>query len=102
MKGSKLTLILDIIAVVRLTKLILEDEITQPLRDLVHKRFPPNTKLGYLFTCPWCMSIWVGASIFGLRRLSPELATTVSSILTASQITGLSGRLSDDLQARGW
>lgn len=88
-KTTILTIILDIVAVIRLTRLINEDVITEPLRDLVWKRFPPNTKLGYLLTCPWCMSIWAGLAITLLRKASPTLATSVSTILAASQVTGM-------------
>lgn len=82
-------LLLDIVATRRLTKVINEDYVTQPLRDAVWKRFPPHkSKIGYLFTCDWCMSIWAGVIIFSLRHKYPEIADIVSGILTASQITG--------------
>jgi len=52
------------LAAYRLTRLIIQDEITQDIRDKIFDRFPPqNTKLGYLFTCPWCISIWVGTGL---------------------------------------
>lgn len=88
-------ILLDIIAVVRLTRLINQDVITEPLRDFVWERFPPNTKIGYLLTCPWCMSIWAGLSITLLRRFFPKTADIVSTTLTASQVTGT-------LAERGW
>lgn len=81
-------ILLDILAVVRLTKLINTDVITEPLRDLVWSKYPPNTKIGYLFTCPWCMSIWAGLSITLLRRYLPSVADVVSTTLAASQVTG--------------
>lgn len=91
MKGSKvtpITIILDILAVIRLTRLINEDVITEPLRNLVWSKFPPNTKLGYILTCPWCMSIWAALAITILRHTCPTLATSVSTILAASLATG--------------
>lgn len=81
-------ILLDIIAVVRLTRLINTDVITEPLRDLVWSKFPPNTKIGYLLTCPWCMSVWAGLSITLLRHYFPRVADVVSTTLAASQITG--------------
>ena len=85
-----LWLIVDIIAVYRLTKLAIDDEITYEIRQKVWEKFPPETtKIGYLFTCPWCMSIWMGAGIFALRKVDPELANYVSSVLTASAATGI-------------
>lgn len=83
-------LLLDIVATRRLTKLINEDYVTSPLREAVWKRFPPHkSKIGYLFTCSWCMSIWAGIIVFSLRYKYPEIADIVSGILSASQATGM-------------
>lgn len=82
------TLIADVIAVRRLTRLIQDDRITEELRDLYWDKFPVNTKMGFLLTCPWCVSIWAGLAIFGLRKLSPETANILSGLLAASEITG--------------
>lgn len=82
------TLIADVIAVRRLTRLIQDDRITEELRDLYFDKFPVNTKMGFLLTCPWCVSIWAGFAIFGLRKLSPETANILSGLLAASEITG--------------
>lgn len=90
-----LNLLVDIVAVVRLTRLINQDVITEPLRDLVWSKFPPNTKIGYLLTCPWCMSIWAGLSITLLRRYLPGVADIVNTTLAASQVTGI-------LANKGW
>lgn len=83
------TLLIDIIAVRRLTRLIQEDRITEPLRELIFDKFPPQSTLtGYLLTCPWCISIWASLVIFGLRKLHPETANYLSSVLAASEVTG--------------
>lgn len=85
-----ISLLLDIVATYRLTRLIVRDEITADLREIVFKRFPPRTsKLGYLLTCTWCISIWAAGGIFTLRRLSPETADYVSGILAASAVVGI-------------
>lgn len=82
-------LLLDIVAVYRLTKIIIEDRITDELRDFIWKRFPPHSsKFGYLFTCPWCVSIWAGIIVFGLRRIDPKAANWLSGTLAASEATG--------------
>lgn len=91
---------LDIAAVYRLTKLVNEDKITEPWRKATAKKFPPkvNPDTGlfeqsmpaYLLSCPWCVSIWAGAFIFTLRRISPEAADWLSGILAASAVTGIS------------
>ena len=85
-----ITLIVDIVAVYRLTKLAIDDEIFSDVREKVFEKFPPETtKIGYLFTCPWCMSIWMGAGVFALRKASPELADYVSAVLAACAASGL-------------
>lgn len=93
------TLITDTLATVRLTRLILDDEITRPARekalqaliDLGERRpdlLPVTERLEYLLSCPWCVSIYSGAAIFALRRVAPGLADVVSGALAASAVTG--------------
>lgn len=83
-----LSLIIDIIATYRLTKLVMEDKITEPLRDFVYEHFP-KSKLSYLIACPWCISVWAALVIFAIRRLYPEKADYLSSVLAASAVTGV-------------
>lgn len=84
------SLLLDIVAVYRLTKLVLDDQILDDVRNKIWDRYPPeSTKIGYLFTCPWCTSIWAGLLIFGLRKTNPQFADYLSSTLTASAVTGV-------------
>ena len=83
-------LIIDIVATYRLTKLILDDKITEKFRNLLFEKYPPRSSMiGFLFTCPWCISIWAAAGIFLLRRIDPEFTDYVSGLLTASAITGI-------------
>lgn len=92
-----LTLLSDTLAVYRLTKLINEDRISEPLRDLLSKKFPPKRMpIGikqswpvYFVYCPWCVSIWAAIAIFTLRKISPETADLVSGILATSAVTGV-------------
>jgi Protein of unknown function (DUF1360) len=86
---KSLSLLIDIIAVYRLTKLILDDKLTEDLRGLVFENFPRGSKMSYLFTCGWCISIWAAIGIFTLRAVSPQKADYVSSILAASAVTGV-------------
>lgn len=83
-----LDLVVDILATYRLTKLILDDKLTEDLRFLVFDKFPRDSKMSYFMTCPWCVSIWAGAAIFGLRKISPQTADIVSGMLAASAVTG--------------
>lgn len=53
----------------RLTHLVVEDKITEDLREAVFKRHAPETtKLGYLFTCTRCSSVWAGLIVLLLGR----------------------------------
>lgn len=83
-----ISIITDIVATYRLTKLILDDKLTEDLRNMVFSRYPRDSKMTYFITCPWCVSIWAGAAIFTLRKLSPQTADIVSGMLAASAVTG--------------
>ena len=84
-----ISLITDVLATYRLTKLIMDDKITEDFRNLIFEKFPRDSKLAYLLTCPWCVSIWAGLTIFTLRRISPETADLISGLLAASAVTGV-------------
>lgn len=90
MRLSATRLVNDILAVKRLTKLAQEDFLTEPLRNYIYEKFPPEShKLGYLLSCPWCLSIWIGAGYFILRKKYPQTTDYLSSILTASLVSGV-------------
>lgn len=74
----------------RLTRLIIEDAILETPREALFKRFPPETtRIGYLLTCYWCLSIWISL-IFVLCYILVPTATLVAAlILTISSVTGL-------------
>ena len=65
------------------TRLVMEDKITEPIRDLIFKH-APNHPLAYLITCPWCTSIWVAALLVILPSLSPRIASQITAILALS------------------
>jgi hypothetical protein len=100
-------LLVDVAATARLTRLVLDDEITAPARekalealiDLGERRpdlKPVTDKLEYLLSCPWCVSIYAGLLIFTLRKAAPGVADVVSGALAASAVTGLAySRLTD-------
>lgn len=83
------TFIEDALATHRLTRLVTTDEIAAPVRELIWKNFPPeSTKLGYLITCPWCTSIWVGAGVALARRYVPGWSL-LAPALAASSVAGI-------------
>lgn len=73
----------------RLSRLITTDVIAEPLRNLIWKKFPPHTQLGYLFTCNWCMSIWFASLITICYTIVPTATLFCCVILALSAITGV-------------
>ena len=65
------------------TRLVMEDKITEPIRNLIFKHAPDHP-LAYLITCPWCTSIWVAAVLVILPTLSPKVASQITAILALS------------------
>lgn len=105
---TALLVLLTILAVYRVTRLLTEDKIpivAQPRDFLVNwldplpsdiaagRRQPTSTSaraVAYLLTCPWCMSVWVGAALL------PVVHTWVAPLPypwllwpAASAVTGL-------------
>lgn len=84
------SLIVLVLSTYRLTKLINDDYILHDIRQKVLKKFPPSTsKIGYLFTCPWCMSIWSAGCLLVLHKFAPNIYEYIALILTSSAVTGL-------------
>lgn len=74
------------LAVARLTRLVTDDTITEPLRQRVAGRWPQAETF---LRCPWCVSIWLAAGWAGLSALAPSVVATGGPILAWSQIAGL-------------
>lgn len=81
----------DALATHRLTKLVIDDKITEDLRNKVFARYgnPDDSKISYLITCPWCVSIYVGLGVAVLRTVAPRHWSIVSGALASSTLTGL-------------
>jgi len=82
------------LAVARLTGLITADEISRPARDWVIANLPPYPvfiPVEYLLTCPWCVSIWVGAAtvLMAWRWGGAPWLLGVALVLAMSQIAGM-------------
>lgn len=77
------------LATFRIARLLTVDYIFEWLRNLVWKRFPPSTHLGYLFTCMWCMSIWSASLIVICYTIVPTATVVVATIFALSAVAGL-------------
>lgn len=83
-------LIVDALAVYRLAILITQDAITARFRDLLTGRAPlvKRPRVAVFITCPWCVSIWIGAGVVVLTRLWPDGWQYVALALALSGVTG--------------
>jgi hypothetical protein len=76
--------------VYRLTRLIVLDEILAPVRDWIwDRKSPRSSHIGYLFTCSWCMSLWVALPIVFSYVVFPSITILIGCIFTLSAIAGL-------------
>lgn len=94
---SYLHAVLLAVATLRLTRLVIEDDITESLREYVWDRYggPEESKIGYAITCYWCTSIYAATTIMTLYSISKNLGIYVAAILCFSYITGfVSNRVS--------
>ena len=57
-----LTTLLTILFVWRVIRLLIADAILDRPRNAIVLRLGPDHWLGYLVTCAWCVSVWVGAA----------------------------------------
>ena len=83
----------DVLAAARITRLLVDDKITEPIRkELVQS---DNEYLSYLPTCPMCVSVWAGAAVAtGLipRKLKYALALSEAAIITRKLLESLPTR----------
>ena len=86
---NPINFVVDALAVYRLTKMVNEDFIFNDLREKIFEKFPPDTRLGYLFTCNWCMSIWCAAFLMTIKSLRPNEYKVFATILATSGVTGI-------------
>lgn len=86
-----LDLAVDSLAVKRLTRLVTEDVITEPLRTAWFTQFggPETNKISYLITCPHCTSIYIATAVTAARMMIPRLWSPAAYALALSSVTSL-------------
>ena len=77
------------LAAYRLCRLLVEDTLLESFRNLVWRRFPPTTYLGYLITCYWCTGIWASSLVICMYTIVPTPTFAVSLILAISTVVGI-------------
>ena len=78
---TPMTLIVRGLAVARLTQLVVEDEITQPIRDRVHKAYEETPdgsltegvwdKVDTAINCGACTSVWAAGGVLTAEAAGP-------------------------------
>lgn len=86
---SALELIVLALAVFRITRLLIEDEIFDTPRDWLYAKFRGKPLLTYLLTCYWCLSMYVAVVVVGLYLLIPIPTLIVCVVLALSAVVGL-------------
>lgn len=83
------------LACFRATRLVTTDVVFNGLRERFWRRFPPETSaLGYLSTCDWCASVWVGSTLAISYTIFPSATLLASLPLALSAVAGyLAARL---------
>ena len=96
-----LLLIVALLAAFRLTRLATTDFILDPLRRRLAGTLAEDVDpgeghdarpwIGYLVTCPWCMSVWLSPIPVTLAVLWPDNRVILIGLvsLAASAVTGL-------------
>ena len=81
-----------VLATRRLTQLVVEDELTRPIRERIGQwadRHPQNSlpdRLAYLATCSACTSVWAAAGVLGATRLPAGRALVRVLALSAAAL----------------
>jgi hypothetical protein len=87
---SAVDLVIFSLATYRITRLITTDHVFNRIRDKFWNRFPPETtKLGYLITCEWCTSVWVGLVFAVWYTINTDIARLCAFAFALSAATGL-------------
>jgi len=83
-------LIVGFFAVVRGTKILVDDRIAAPYRQWIVSKWGKDSLIAYWAHCPWCTSIWVGALVMPPVVLWPNQWTLAAvAVLASSLFAGL-------------
>jgi len=81
------------LACYRLTRLVIDDKITEPVRDRIFARYgdPADSKVSFGVTCPHCVSIYLGIALSSVHMIAPNsrLVRAGTEALALSALTGL-------------
>lgn len=84
------TLVVLALATFRATRLVTTDHVFSRPRDWFWSKFPPeSTMLGYLLSCDWCTSVWVGSAFVAAHTIVPTVTYPVALVLALSAVAGI-------------
>jgi hypothetical protein len=82
------------LAIYRITRLITTDVIFNKYRTRIWQKYPIHRDgLGYLITCPWCMSIWVSLPVVVMYRINTDWTIVGLSVFAFSTLVGFINRV---------
>ena len=85
-----ISLVLGILAVARITRLLVDDQLTIKYRQWVVRKYGAESMASYLVHCPWCTSIWVAAPVMPVATFFPYVwVIALLAIPAASMVAGL-------------
>lgn len=107
MTHSATLLLLDSLAVFRLTRLVVADTITAPLREKLGGRRAATSmtmggermmvaarpRLVEFITCPWCISPYLAVLVVAAQALAPAVWIFPSAVLAFSAVAGVISQL---------
>lgn len=76
-------LVILALAVARLVVLMVNDKITEPIRDAVVRRFGIDGWLTFGWHCMWCQGIWWSAALTAITYATQGPPFTVHTLWTA-------------------
>jgi len=78
------------LATYRVTRFLTTDHLFEGPREKIFNRYNPSqSKIGYLFTCEWCMSIWVGLGFVFWYTINQEITRFFAVAFALSAIASL-------------
>ena len=92
-----LEVLVDTAAARRLTRLIVKDEITRPIRD--HHLVTKHEKLSYLMNCPFCVSVYTGALVAVSSMVFPRASKIVRYSLALAEFQATLTELDNQREA---
>ena len=72
----------------RLSRLVVDDDITLPLRAWIFDRFPSDWLIS-LLSCVWCTGVWISVAVAGSYAVAPVVLWWCMLPFALSAVAGL-------------